>query len=164
MQGQRAIAARGSAMKADAALCVVGEEHLKTSNTRRWEAVLQCSGEGIEQDALGGSLREVGGEVAQQDGCVGSDGRLLVHLTHTHVTQNPPLSHSERASVSAQVSQGLSRTDVPFATGPAIQSRMHGRVACCLDLVKKELQTQIEVVAPHACLSESRATHVQLTH
>ena len=54
--------------------------HLKTSNACRWEAVLQGSGEGVEQDPLAGRLRQMQGQVAKEDGGVGSDWWLLVHL------------------------------------------------------------------------------------
>ena len=77
--------------------------NLEAGSACRWEAVLEGPGEGVEHDPLAGGFREVGRQVAQQDGCVGPDGRLLIHLlphtqshnqihthTHTHTPTHTP--------------------------------------------------------------------------
>lgn len=54
--------------------------YLEAGRSSWGEAVFECASEGIEHDALAGGFRQVGGQVTQQDGGVGPDGGLLIHL------------------------------------------------------------------------------------
>ena len=88
--------------------------NLEAGSASRWEAVLQGPGEGVEHDPLAGGFREVGGQVAQQDGCVGPDGCLLIHLlpitqsdTHTD-THTPAYNQMLLRSSSHHTCQGRS--------------------------------------------------------
>lgn len=53
---------------------------LEASHSGRGEGVLEGAGEGIQHNPLAGGFGEVRGQVAQQDGGVGPDGRLLIYL------------------------------------------------------------------------------------
>ena len=64
---------------------------LEASRACRGKAVLESPGEGVEHDTLAGGLREMGGQVAQQDGGIGPDGRLLIYLYGHRHTQSDSL-------------------------------------------------------------------------
>ncbi len=51
-----------------------------TCDACRWEDVLECPGEGIEQHPLAGSLAQVLAHVAQQNSGVGADAGFLIDL------------------------------------------------------------------------------------
>ena len=57
--------------------------HLQASYPGRREAILEGTCKGVEQNALAGRLTEVGCQVAQQDGGIGSDCWLLINLSDT---------------------------------------------------------------------------------
>lgn len=60
--------------------------NLEASRACWGEAVLEGTSEGIEHDSLANSLRQVGRQVAEQDGCIGPDRRFLIYLqTHGHL-------------------------------------------------------------------------------